>query len=241
MALLTTAQVLESNEGRGISVAAGKGTATRSFLFIDFRDESEGVLDGFGQSLFQNPDASTIETPKNGDPHPLFGNLSATNYSLKKVPGSINHWEATWTYESGRSGGESPNSQFSQGPEAIGFTDFACRTIAKPMLVYRVNASLVNTEGDAIDDDDNIFDIGGKPVDAATKPITIFRKQVEISRSETMPFQNLKNINEYAEVTGRRGSVDAFESGSVLYLGADIQRIGIETFRVQHKYLYDHF
>jgi hypothetical protein len=244
MALLNTATILESNDSRSFSVSGGKATATRTFLFIDFRTESEVILDGFGQSPFTNPDSTTITTPRILDSHPEFDQLTATAYALTRVPGGINHWQARWTYESAspRNSSQQQNTDLSLGVDAIGYNDITARTIAKPMLIYRANP-LTFDQVPAINDESEaeVGDIGGKPVDAACQPITIFRRQIEFAGSETMEFQNFDAIRRFSELTGMRGSVAGFEEGSVLYLGADISRIGQQTFRVSHKYLWDQY
>jgi len=236
MSLQATATILEANDGRALSVSAGQATATREFFFIDFINEEEVVLDGFGQNPFSNPDSSTIVTPKVGDYHPLFRNLVAVKYSLTKVPGSLQHWRAVWTYENNRKRSANQGQDFSLGPEGIGFEEFNAATIAKPMLVYRFNPNLYGEvpagEGS---------DIGGSPADAAAQPVTIFRRQFEITFSETLEAQDTKNIRQYSNATGMRGDFPDFDSGSVLYMGADISRVGIESYRVTHKYLWDQF
>lgn len=244
MTLLNTATVLESNDSRAFGVRGGKATATRTFLFIDFRTESEVIFDGFGQSPFTNPDSTTIDTPRILDAHPEFNDLTAVAYALKKVPGSINHWTATWTYESSapRNNNQQANTDLSLGVDSIGYNDITARTIAKPMLIYRANP-LTFDQVPAIDDESEaeVGDIGGKPVDAACQPVTIFRRQIEFAGSETLEIQDFDKIKRFSALTGLRGSVPGFEAGSVLYLGADISRIGAQTFRVSHKYLWDQY
>ncbi len=234
MALLATAQILESNEGRGISVKAGQATATREFMLIDFQGEDEIIFDGFGQNPFTNPDSSTIVTPKIGDPHPLFSNLIAVDFQISKVPGSINHWRASWNYQNNRFRESNTGSNLSQGPEGIGFQEFSANVISKPYMAYRANPVRPETV-------ESGADIGGDPVDAGCAPVTMFRQQYEIQFSQTLKAQAVKNIRTYGAAAGKRGSFPDFPAGSVLYLGAAIQRVGIESYRVQHKYLHDEF
>ena len=234
MALLATAQILESNEGRGISVKAGQATATREFMLIDFQGEDEIIFDGFGQNPFTNPDSSTIITPKIGDPHPLFSNLIAVDFQISKVPGSINHWRASWNYQNNRFRESNTGANLSQGPEGIGFQEFSANVISKPYMAYRANPVRPETVEFGAD-------IGGEPVDAGCAPVTMFRQQYEIQFSQTLKAQAVKNIRTYGFAAGRRGSFPDFPAGSVLYLGAAIQRVGIESYRVQHKYLHDEF
>lgn len=225
------AKAVELTDGTRMSVGDGSIDATRSFFFDGYADELTVIRNGFGSSV-TGVGGGTVVVPKLRDKHPLFQQLYAYKYDLTKESGGSDQWRATFYYRRYEPLTRTDSAGLTLGPETVNFSDVSARCTGSFVDVYRANVSMPSN-GEPTDGD-----IGGTPVDAGGVPTSIMRTQYELTVNVT---KNGNELTGFSESVGKRCRTDVvgLEGAAVVYLGAQIQRIGTNLFSVSHTYLFD--
>ena len=223
--------VTEIADGRRISFSEGAVEAERTFILEGYTGESDVIYNGFGSTTAQIGNAlNLIEVPKIGDGHPQFRNiLFCYSYDLTQLPGESQKWRSTFRYRrTPRIANQFDNNAVGTGPALVGFEEISGRVSGSFVEQYRTDPN--GGEGD----------IGGEPVDRAGVPTSVMRQQMEITLGRTMTGEAFE-IGDFVEYAGTLTKFQLFgmAAGSLVYRGANIQRIETNKFTVQHTWLYD--
>jgi hypothetical protein len=225
-------QVHELLESRAFSRKGGKLTGTRSFHVWD--DASPITSPEALRLLF-----GSSGLPIDGEAFPQSPNLVAKDYDAAKVAGHSDLWLVRWEYS------ESGIVQGQLQPADPGYCEISANITAQRVDAWRMLtdselASMTASGGDWAYGDGNFDeDIGGVSIDAAGDPLSSVVRQVEITISEvrlgipnlsfTLPFVWRRNSNRFLGAP----------IGQLLYAGCTVNRIDINKFTFDHKFILD--
>jgi hypothetical protein len=222
-----------------VSVGDGKVTIRRAFVMWPFASEALAIR-GLKASYNTGPGESTTTTlPYIGAQHPDWRFMRAHSYNMVRHAGSGDDhaWRVEFEYRNVPNVRNAPPTPtgLPSGPDAISFEELTAKVSGSFILAYRANP---------MEPVDNVFgeesgDIGGTPCDAGGQPTSQMRYQYEITKSIVTEQNFEDSLGSYGAQVGTRGGGFGMPSGSLLYRGAQIQRIEANKYRVQHTYLYD--
>jgi hypothetical protein len=228
--------VLETIDSRPLQTQGGITTATRSFTVYDDATPITDAVQVY--TLF-----GTAGLPNYGEQFPNAAiALIANDVTVRRMENQTDVYEVVWSY-----------IQVSFGlldvkePNEPGYVDVSASANAEPVDAWRslnaVNISALVAQGahyqNGTPQNDDIFDIGGRPIDIAGEPVSRLVRKVESTFSITV--DAVPNLGFFAAFIGRRNSLNFNGSapGRVLYLGADIRRISKQRWSISHRFSLD--
>ncbi len=227
-------QVRELLESRAISKKGGKLSATRSFHV--WNDATPIVTPGAIATAF-----GTNGLPVYGEEFPESPNLLARDYEYARVAGHTDLWLIRWDYAESTIGGTLPPKE----PGQPGYVEVSATISASMVPAWRALtdselASLVADGGPyPFGSSPTQSDIQGEPIDVAGNPLQDVVRQVEITITETR--SGIPNLLFLLPFVWRRNNNNFLNAarGQLLYCGASINRIDINTFTFAHKFVLD--
>ncbi len=194
-----------------------------------------------------------LNMPRVGSPHPDNFNLKATTYEARSISQGTSYvYEVTWDYEfqnpfdPGTDDPDDPTEFRQESTEiesiwvdawrADGSTVGSGFALTPPQLVPNTGEFVFDAPTGIVTDD-----IAGNPIDSRGEPtsaaVRVVRKSITINVAGEPPEQL------YYLLVGRRNDSDyaGFVTGSLLYVGPDIQQIGPELYQVRHQFVADEF
>jgi hypothetical protein len=233
-------QVLELLDSRAVSRKGGKLSATRSFH----------VWDDAGAAVNPESIATQMGTgglPIFGEVFPSSPNLLARDYEYARVSGHADLWLVRWDYAEQSIGSGSQETQ----PGQPNYTEISCNITANRVPAWRSiiqtdMAYLVNSNGlggypngtpSAAGAAAN--DIGGIEIDSAGNPVDDVVRQAELTITEVR--SGIPNLGFTMAFLWRRNNNTFLGApvGQLLYCGATVNRIDINLFQYQHKFVLD--
>lgn len=230
---------VELENGGQVQVNDGNAVIRRSFVLWPFASEALAIR-GLNASYTVGPgQTEKTNVPRIGTPHPDWRFMIVASYNLSRYAGSgeAYAWKVDFEYRNVPSQPRNPPTPtgLPSGPAAISFEEMTGNVTGSFIMAYRSDPSPPSN---------NIYgegggDIGGDPCDAGGQPTSQMRYQYEISKSVVTEQNFDDQLGAFGDFVGFRGSGFGLPDGSVLYRGAQIQRIEANKYRVQHTYLYD--
>lgn len=216
--------VIESKESRTLSTSGGKFTGTAVFhVFDDGTPITDASMIDFGANGM--PDLGDAFT---GDP-----TLTASSYTAEIIPESRNTWRVTWNYTSGGDGTTVP-------PTEVGYLQVSMEYGGQFKDMFRIGDTGVplNYEGGS----PTGKDIGGRPIDAAGQPTSVFIPQHRLVIEETVAATELLFRTQRSRLrvaTRNKSTFYGASAGTLLYEGCSARRVSLTAYTLTHKFLYD--
>ena len=189
---------------------------SRSFQLYD--DAGESI------SLADVPDQNDL--PRIGDPHPDLPDLYFQSLSINKPSDGDGHVVAIQCDYA---------NTFVEGVEEA-FVKFSTKVSAVFLDAYRLGASLPSNFSFPAEEDilGTKIDMGGSPVSVQTTQQTL---------ETTFTVESVPNFASLFYAAGKRnaGSFEGFPSGTLLYMGPTIDRIGPNLYQRRDSFVYDAF
>ena len=237
----------ELQDSTNLQVSDGKVTLRRRYRIwgTTFNRENDVIQNAFGDQpvpVYESDGATVIRVPRLYDKDPVFGNLLVSHsYTLQKLGGAVNTWDLEWEFRNVQWNSQTASTPggLAAGPDAPGFEELTARITGSFTLGYRADPSPPTAVGGTEMYGPGAGDIGGDPIDAGGQPTSVMRYQYEIVRAQVVDQLFDQALASNAASVGTRGSQFGLDSGSVLYRGSNINRIGTNRYRIQHSYLYD--
>ena len=217
-----TQVALEQQDTKSVSNSAGKLAGRRTFhVYDDETAITSSATIAFGQNGL----------PAIGDRFPDDSLLFAESYAINHLPDSNYVWRVEISYSSGGGAGRDVVT-----PDVVGYLQISLDYGGQFKDWWRA-PTFSNNQANGID-------IGGQKIDAAGIPLSFFVAQHRMILEETVLTSSVANrtafIRAYVASRNSRPFFGA-ETGTLLYEGASARRIGLTTFSITHKFLYDGF
>lgn len=216
--------VIESKDSRSYSNAGGKVSGTAVFHVYDIATPiTDPSMIDFGVG----------NMPDVGDAFPGDPELTASSYAVDIVPESDYVWKVTWTYTSGGDNTVKP-------PTEVGYIQISVEYGGQFKDMYRLGTSgypLAYEGGNP-----SGKDIGGKPIDAAGVPTSVFIPQHRLVIEETVKASEMVIRTTRVRIAVATRNSTTFQGaavGTLLYEGASARRVSLTAFMLTHKFLYD--
>lgn len=226
--------VLELLESRAVAKKSRKLTATRSFHVYD--SVTPITSPATIATLF-----GTLGLPIYGEEFPDSPNLLARDYDFALVSGHTDLWLVRWEYSESEFGGSLPEKEPGQpGYVEVSATISAERVQAWRSLTYNEIASLTSFAGGYPNGNTTTSpNIGGEYIDIGGEPLQDIVRQVEIVVTEVRV--GIPNLLFLLPYTWSRNSTQFLGApvGQLLYVGANVNRIDVNLFQFQHKFILD--
>lgn len=216
--------VIESKDSRSLSNNGGKYVGTAVFHVWD--DASEiTTADEINFGVGGMPDVGT-KFPGNNE-------LTAASFSAEVVPESRGVWKVTWTYTSG-------DAENNKVPSEVGYLQVSMEYGGTFKDMWRADAPgarLAFQGGNPTGKD-----IGGKPIDAAGTPTSVFIPQHRLVVEETVSGSELVARTALSRAAVAKRNLSPFygaAAGTLLYEGCSARRVSLTAWTLTHKFIYD--
>ena len=216
--------VVEAKESRSLSSQGGKYSGTASFHVWDDTTDIQNATDiQFGSNGM--PD---IGTAFPGEPE-----LTASSWSAEVIPESRYVWKVTWSYTSG----EAENQK---SPSEVGYLQVSMEYGGTFKDMWRSSGPGygLNFQGGS----PTGKDIGGKAIDAAGEPTSVFIPQHRLVIDETVSGSELAARTRLSRnAVAKRNSAEFYGAsvGTLLYEGCSARRVTLTAWSLTHKFMYD--
>lgn len=230
---------VELMDNKQVQVNDGKAVIRRSYVMWPYQSEAAAIRGMNGTYNTGPGQSTTTRVPRIGSRDVDFPFMVVASYNLVRYAGQgeDHAWKVDFEYRNVPQQTNNPPTPtgLPSGPAAISFEELTGNVTGSFIMAYRSDPSPPSN---------NIFgegggDIGGDPCDAGGQPTSQMRYQYEITKSVVTEQNFEAQLGSYGDFVGSRGSGFGLPDGSVLYRGAQIQRIETNKYRVQHTYLYD--
>lgn len=217
---------VEALETRSLSDTGGRLNGSRSFYVYDDTTpmtQPSSIVFGTGGM------------PDYGEAFPGETEVFATSFSIEPVPNSNYVWRVTWQYMAG--GGGEVITPIQVQPVVPGYVGVSLEYGGEFRDAWRTGPSLTYWTSSYQD-----TDIGGRKIDAAGEPVSVFVPFQTLVVEETVSAGSMpsRSVNiRYA--TGERNDRAFFgaEAGSLLYEGASARRVSLTAYSITHRFRYD--
>ena len=217
--------VIEAGDSRTLTTSGGRYTGTAIFHVYDDAAPIETAAD----IVYGSNGMPALGDAFFGDP-----TLTASSFTAEILPDSRNVWRVTWNYTSGGGGGETVP------PPQVGYLQVSMEYSGVFKDMYRVGDS-----GYSLDyqfGNPSGKDIGGKPIDAAGIPTSVFIPQHRLIVEETVAASELvsrTSLSRLAVATRNTSGFYGAASGTLLYEGCSARRVSATAYTLTHKFMYD--
>lgn len=234
--------VVEQLNSRNVSRTQGKLKATRTFHVWD--DATPITTPNTVSALF-----GSNGLPYFGEPFPGTTTLGAMDWSIAKVDGHADLWSVTWEYQE-VTGGGTVVAPPPPGPNEVtdasvhGYVEVNATLSASHVDVWRVydRATIIaecSANGRFPKGLPPNTPIRGQKVDAGGHPVSYILRQFDINITLVRDGQfKPRNLLSFVWKRNDTAFLDC-EPGSVLYCGANVNRIGERKFQYSHRFVYD--
>ena len=217
-----TQVALEQQDTKQVSNNAGKLAGRRTFhVYDDDAAITSSATISFGQNGL----------PAIGDRFPDDAALFAESYAINHLPDSNYVWRVEISYSSGGGAGTNVTT-----PDVVGYIQISLDYGGQFKDWWRApNFSNLLADG---------LDIGGAKIDAAGIPLSFFVAQHRMILEETVLTSTVAyRTSAIRNSVAKRNSRPFFGAaeGTLLYEGASARRLGLTTFSITHKFLYDEY
>jgi hypothetical protein len=180
--------------------------------------------------------------PKIGDTFPGT-TLEAFDYKVSKFEGQTDLFLATFIYRDAGFQGVGVTKQ----PGEDGYVEYGAEVSVEFQPAWRRHSAtefegLVQASGIyAYGGDSAFIDVAGDGIDAAGEPISIPRRTITLTLGVTV--NQPPSLGYYTAFTPRRNNTvfGGFPIGSLLYTGANVNRIDTAKWNVEHRFVWDQY
>lgn len=226
--------IYEKLGSRGVSSSGGRLSATIKYIAEGYNDISV-ITKAFG----------TNGLPGLSVAHPDYVGMICKDFDVTPISGFDDLWEINFKYEQ-----IAPLPYVAPTitaptvfPNDIDYVELSSEIRAEFQPAWRADP-VVPEKGDPGETEDPDtplgpeVDIEGTPVDAAGVPVSVIRRQQELTLTETVSEPDFGKYGEYRFLRNSRTFLGA-KPGFVVYRGCSVRRTGIEVYQVSHQFVYD--